>query len=137
MYEFRFLTDDLLLITWKQTPPPQIAKTFLADLKQLLDDIQQPVYILSDLRKGRIIDLNTLKNLGKLTQHPNWAGSTAFSENPMSVMFSNIFAKGQHVKSEKNKVFDQLEDALGFLEALQPGVTRDVDWQSVLNLNSH
>jgi hypothetical protein len=60
-------------------------------MHDMLDSAPQPLYFLSDLRKGRIVGMRAIAELGKCTQHPKWAGSTAFTQNPISRLFVDSF----------------------------------------------
>jgi hypothetical protein len=135
VYEFYWLHTKLLLIMWLRTPPPNIATQFINRLHELLDESPHPVYIISDLRRGRIIDGKILAQLGQLTQHKNWAGSTAFSQNPISNMFANTFQKTLKDGQERNLIFDKPEDAISFLGSLDAEIVSEIDWQAVLTGN--
>jgi len=133
MYEFKWLNERLLLITWLQTPPPKVAHTFIEDLRDLVYSAENPFYILSDLRRGRIIDLRLVNEIAELSQHKNFAGSAAVSEGSISNLFTKTFEKSGQVKRETNMIFDRAEEAIGFLESLEPNLTQDIDWVTILN----
>ncbi|MEZ4670826.1 MAG: hypothetical protein R3E39_23215 [Anaerolineae bacterium] len=137
MYTFKWLSPQLLLITWLRTPTTKGASEFVNDFKQLLENTTEPFFIITDLRKGRIIDVRILEQLGKLSQHPHWAGSTAFSQNPVSSIFADAFTHSHFVETANNMTFDRPEDAIAFLEKISPKLTDGIDWDSVLAIEHH
>ncbi len=70
--------------------------------------------------------------LSELTTHRNWAGSTAFSENPLSKLFTMTFRKGIFNDLERNTFFATPEEAISFLEALSPGISACMEWAKIL-----
>ena len=92
-------------------------------------------YFISDLRRGQIVDVCIIHQLGALTRHTNWAGSTAFSQSPISKLFLGSFRK-MVTASEKNMTFNLPEDAIAFLEVLSPNLTSEVDWPQILSSES-
>jgi hypothetical protein len=132
-YTLTHLTPRLVLITWRRTPIADEAKAFIQSLQDILDQASEPLYFISDLRRGRIVDVRIIHQLSQLTEHPHWAGSTAFSQNPISKIFLGSFQRLLTTTSDKNTTFDQPEDAIAFLEHLSPHVGEAVDWAHVLN----
>lgn len=133
-YEIRRLSRNLVLIRWFVTPSKHsgIEDRFLNDLKLLLDESPAPMYFLSDLRQGRIVDIRAIQKLGQLTRHRNWAGSTAFSADPITALLLRSF-KSFAVKSQsRDEMQTTPEAALAFLESLKPGITEGVDWQTAI-----
>lgn len=134
-YAVSHLNSRLVMIVWTRTPLPNEAKDFIHDLQTLLDKATEPLYFISDLRRGQIVDVRIIHQLSALTKHANWAGSTAFSQSPISKLFLGSFRK-MVTASDKNMTFDRPEDAIAFLEALSPELTAAVDWPHVLNSES-
>lgn len=132
-YTLTHLTPQLILIFWRRTPITDEAKAFIQSLQDTLDHASEPLYFISDLRRGRIVDVRIIHQLSQLTQHRNWAGSTAFSLNPISKIFLGSFQRLLTSTSDKNMTFDQPEDAIAFLEHLAPGLGATVDWSRVVD----
>jgi hypothetical protein len=132
-YTLTHLTSQLILVSWRRTPIADEAKAFIQALQELLDTTTHPLYFISDLRRGRIVDVRIIHQLSQLTQHANWAGSTAFSQNPISKIFLGSFQRLLNSTSDKNVTFDHPEDAIAFIDDLCPGLKREVDWQTVLD----
>lgn len=134
IYRFTWLNKRLVLISWSRTPDTIEAAQYIRDLKQLLDTAEEALYFITDLRRGRIIDLNVIRHLVDLSHHANWAGSTAFTENPISQIFGTTYQRLMGHKAEKNQVFNQPADAIAFLEALCPRITEGINWTDQLAL---
>jgi hypothetical protein len=138
-YQIIQLSDELIYIRWQRTPKFNSGADaqFLADLQKLLDEATTPQYFISDLRRGRIADMRSIRQLGQLTQHKNWAGSSAFSQDPITsllVQSFRTFAPGQLATNDEIQAAPA--DALKFLEQLKPGVTDGIDWNAVINEDS-
>lgn len=131
-YRINVLNNHLVYIEWKSNPLRDEAYRFVDDLSSLLNNASQPMYFISDLRHGRIIDIRAIHQLSELTTHKNWAGSTAFSENPLSKLFTTTFRKGIFKGGERNTFFPTPEEAISFLEEMAPGVTEGVNWTEIL-----
>jgi hypothetical protein len=130
-YSVHQLSPCLVMIVWTRTPLPHEAKDFIQTLQTLLDKAHQPQYFISDLRRGQIVDVRIIHQLSALTRHHNWAGSTAFSQSPISKLFLGSFRK-MVTASDKNMTFDRPEDAIAFLEALSPDLTSTIDWPHII-----
>lgn len=129
IHELRF---NLLLIVWdrRSLENSKPEANFVDDLKSRLDKASEPIYFISDLRNGRVINVRILQRLGALTRHDNWAGSTAFSSDPISNTFVGVFAKFAH--KEEREIWDTPEEAIVYLESLKEGVTQDIDWDAFI-----
>jgi hypothetical protein len=136
-YHLMALNSRLIFITWERSPTHNEAQAFLHNLERWLNHATQPLYFISDLRQGRIVDIRVINQLGQLTKHPNWGGSTAFSQSPLSKIFVGSFQKMAHSAKETNSFFDMPEQAINFLEVIAPGVTQDIDWHAILGLDAH
>lgn len=131
-FVFTRLSDRLVLITWTRTPDKTAEEDYLKQLGELLDASEKPGYFISDIRKGRIIGMRSIQKLSEFTAHKNWAGSTAFSKDPVSKILLNSF-KALSAKSEsRNEMHTTPEEAIGFIESLEPGITKDIVWDTVL-----
>ena len=136
VYQFTKLHHTLVYIAWKRSPSTESGKAFIQALKQMLDQATEPLYFISDLRRGQIVDIRIIHQLIGLTQHRNWAGSTAFSQNPISRLFLGSFHKMLPSGLDKNATFDRPEEAIAFLEHLCPGLTASVNWPYILEAES-
>ena len=133
-YDLRQVTDELIFVKWQKTANAltRPETDYIEDLRKRLKDSPYPLYFLSDLRKGRIIDVGILQKLGGLTRHVNYGGGSAFSEDVISSMFVGIFSKFATAEKGTSVFYKTIDDALVYLEALKPGVTQAVDWQTFI-----
>lgn len=133
-YDLRQLSDELVFVKWYKTANTSTKpeSEYIEDLRRLLKESPHPLYFLSDLRQGRIVDVGILQKLGTLTQHENYGGGAAFSEDVISSMFVGIFSKFATAEKGSSVFYKTIDDALSYLEALKPGVTQTVDWQSFI-----
>ncbi|MDX2163767.1 MAG: hypothetical protein SF162_20800 [bacterium] len=131
-YSIRRVSPALVLIRWYTIPDDRAEQHYLEALEQVLNDCDRPCYFLSDLRKGRIITLSTLQALGALAHHPNWAGSTAFGDEPFTQIMVGSFQMFARSTPSANGLHTHAAQALAFLESLQPGITQGIDWETLL-----
>ncbi|MCE7946806.1 MAG: hypothetical protein DYG88_05190 [Chloroflexi bacterium CFX4] len=131
-YEIHQLTEQLLYIRWIAQAQPNCHPEgeYIADLRHRFDTATQPLYIVSDLRHGKITNVRILQQLGKLTFHPNFGGGTAFTENFTTTIYVSIFARFSAEAKRENDIFSSLSEALAHLESLKAGVTEGVDWEA-------
>ncbi len=129
-YEIRQLTKQLLYIRWVAHAQPNHhpESEYINDLRHRFDTATQPLYIVSDLRYGKITNVRILQQLGKLTFHPNFGGGTAFTENFTTTIYVSIFARFSAESKREDDVYSSLSEALAHLESLKAGVTEGVDW---------
>lgn len=135
-YKITQLTSELVYIKWQrfaQDDQYRDEQHVVNDLRTLLDHTACPLYVLSDLRGGRITDVNRLKQLAELTHHPNFGGSAAFAKDPLATIFVGVFRQLTRRDQQNPEIYDQPEEAIGFLESLKPGLTTPVDWAAVLS----
>lgn len=136
-YECIQLKPNLVLLRWHRTPDigDPIEARFIRELRQMLDEAEVSIYFISDLRKGKMINALTLRRLGQLTQHRKWAGSTAFSADPVTNLMVNVFkryVKGGAILDNRNLTWNTPEEAIAYLESLHLGLTQAVDWPTVI-----
>jgi hypothetical protein len=131
-YSIHHLSNELIFIQWHRTASFSSEDAFLKAIRVLLEEAPQPLYFLSDLRKGRITTVRTLQRLSELTKHSNWAGSTAFSQQPSTKMLIGSFQKFAQRSTSKNEQHETLEEALAFLESLKEELTQGIDWAKYL-----
>lgn len=134
-YKIARLTDELVFIRWYRTPATHAdcEARYLTELERLLNESPVPLYFISDLRQGRIANVRTIQKLGALTQHKNWAGSTAFSKDPITSMLVRSFKSFATSGTSRNEMQTTPEQALSFIETLKPGLTEGIEWDKILN----
>lgn len=133
-YKMQLLKPNLLVIRWLSVPAEgyQPQSNYIAQFRAHLEAATQPIYILSDLRHGRITDVRILQQLGKLTYHPVFGGGTAFAGDISTEIYVGAFTRFASRSKQVDTVHTSLEAALAYLETLQAGITQDVDWSIVL-----
>lgn len=134
-YKIVQLTSELVYIKWLRfAEDAQYVEEqhIITDLRQLLDNTSCPLYVLSDLRGGRITEVTRLKQLAALTHHPNFGGSAAFAKDPLSTIFAGVFRQLTRNNQQNPEIYELPEEAIGFLESLKPGLTTTIDWAAVL-----
>ena len=127
-YEFIEIVPRLYLIKWSRTPNYKEEMLFIEELRQLLNNADDSLYFISDVRKGRLISSQSIGQLVRLTDHDSWAGSTAYSENSISNLFVKQFHRSLGENKDKNSMFDYAEEAVAFIQKLAPDLTKDVEW---------
>jgi hypothetical protein len=137
-YSITFLSDELVFIQWLTSPSETSPSNdqFVAELKNCLDSSQQPIYFLSDLRRGRVLRLETARKISHLWSHENFGGGSAFSSDPGKMMVIGYLEKVARHTDQPYQVYESLQEALFFLEELKPGLTQGIDWQKVLDAKS-
>lgn len=131
-YEFHLLSKQLIYVVWNRTPTSQEAMIFLEEHQAQLDNAVAPLYYISDLRRGKIIDMRILNQMSQLTKHDNYGGGTAFSGDPLGRLMVNSFRSLSNVAKDKTAVFTTPEEALSFLESKSNGLTGDIDWHTII-----
>lgn len=124
-YTIRFLIPELLLIKWHQSPMQGAIEglVFIDVLSEILEKSKQPIYVLSDLTQGRLMDVVQIRQLAKLTHHPHYAGSVAFGGHYQTSVYGGLFAT---VANRGDEICQDLAQALTRLEALKPGITATI-----------
>jgi len=135
-YEITKLSNELIFIRWHRSPSPssKVERAFLDELRNMLDEANNPIYFISDLRHGRIINVLTLQRLAEIAQHKNWGGSTAFSSKSTTGDFVRTFAILSRQDEPADEHHDTPEAAVAYLERLKTGITDDIDWVKVLEI---
>ena len=131
-YDFHFLSDKLIYVVWNRIPTPQEEMAFLEEHQAQLDSATTPLYYLSDLRRGKIINMRVLNQMSQLTKHENYGAGTAFSSDPLGRLMVNSFRSLSTVAKDKTAVFNTPEEALSFLERKHEGLTQAIDWDTVI-----
>ncbi|MEO0563704.1 MAG: hypothetical protein AAF125_16480, partial [Chloroflexota bacterium] len=121
-YTIQTLKTNLIYIRWTDTPQigSQEESAFITELQSLLDGAPAPLYLLSDLRHGKIRNAKALRQLGELTSHKNMAGSTAFTSDPVTKLMVGVFEQyaRQMRRSMQNQTWETPEKAIAYLEQL-------------------
>ena len=132
MYEYTWLNEKLLFVQWHEGDADNEARQFLAELYNLLNEHETPFYILVDLRQGHIADTKTFSRIKFLPSHKNWSGSAAFHNDPISTISNTTFQMLKSNSQDKDVILNIPEQAIAFLELLEPGLTADIDWDAIL-----
>jgi hypothetical protein len=129
----QLLKADLLVIRWLSAPAEgyQPQAEYIAQFRAYLEAATQPIYILSDLRYGKITNVRILQQLGKLTYHPMFGGGTAFAGDISAEVYVGVFSHFASRPKREDVVHANLEAALAYLETLKAGVTEGIDWSSM------
>jgi len=130
-YDTSFLHPQLLFIVWKRNPLLSETKNFLKTIQESLSNTTQPLYFMSDLRHGRIMDIRAISELGKLSEHALWGGGTAFSQSPTTRIFVSNFQQRSQNK-ERNLFFNTPEESIHFLTGMIPDIISQIDWQAII-----
>lgn len=132
-YKMQLLKSDLLLIRWHSEPLEgyRPEANYLGDFRKYLDEATQPIYVLSDLRHGKITDVRILQQLGRLTFHTNYGSGTAFSDDMGAEIYVGVFSRFAARPKREEGVHSSLAEALAYLESLKAGVTEGADWENV------
>ena len=109
-----------------------MSNAYIAELKQIFDTNEAGVFVMSDLRNGRIVDMRVIQQLSRLSQHKNCLGSVAFTKNPISKIFASDYRRFIPNEQELHTLVDTPEEAIAFLEGLKPALTQGIDWQKLL-----
>lgn len=140
-YQIYPLKENLVFITWFQRPHIRSAveQKFTNELSQLLEDASEPVYFISDLRRGFIRNPVALRSLAKTFNHPNFAGAAAFSNDVIVGIDYSIYLVSSRRYTytrhrEAPQLYSHAESALAYLESKSPNLTRDIDWQALLHV---
>ncbi|GAB4545998.1 MAG: hypothetical protein OHK0023_05110 [Anaerolineae bacterium] len=133
-YEIRPLSDQLYFIRWFPTPAEnrRPESQYVWEIADILRKAEQPLYFLSDLRLGRITNVSILQQLAKVINHSKYGGSTAFSESLMSELFVGVFSRFADPGEAEHAFYKTLDQALGYLERIKPGITAEINWETVV-----
>jgi hypothetical protein len=133
-YNMSLLKPNLLYIKWNATPKAESEDEaqFLADLHFHLEQAKDKLFIISDLREGRIITIETLRQLSEFAQHPNWGGGTSFTDKPSTRLLAGMFSYFVHQVDRDEEAWRTPQEALAYLESLSPGLTKGLDWSFLL-----
>lgn len=133
-YKLIKISDDLVFIKWYRTPlvGADSEQQFLNDIELHLNQADRPIYFISDLRAGRIVNIDVLRRMAGLATHPNWGGGTSFSDNPLTSIFADVFARFAKRANRQDQIWYSPKEAIKFLETLKPGITEGIDWDRLL-----
>lgn len=128
MHELIWLAEDILFIKLQGTPTADSTKQLVKAIYDALHYSHNRFYILIDLRDGYITDIKAFSRIRYITQHKNWGGSVGFYKNPITDITNTVFEGVQRDIKDQDAVFKFPEQALAFLESLEVGITRDINW---------
>lgn len=131
-FEIEKLRESLYFITWFRIPNKAETESYLTAVSDLLNAAPAPITFLSDLRRGYIADVNMIIRLGKIAAHAKFGLSAAFGDQPGGLVYSGVFSELAQRVDRSNDTFSRFEEAIIYLERLNPGVTIGIDWQKVL-----
>jgi len=135
-YEITQLSPNLVLIRWHCNPTSQQSeRQFVEHLENILDNVPHPIYFFSDLRDGHISNVYTLRKMGELTRHANWAGGIALGQRLSTDMFVNTFER-MSAERKGDRMLYSVAAALESLESMKAGITETIDWSRVFNSES-
>lgn len=126
------LSERLYFIRWTEDATSDEASQFVIELRTILEQSTVPICFFSDLTRGCITQLDALRHLADLATHPNWNCSTSFASMSSSV-FSSLFGRLVSARQQSDQTFMNPQDALDYLERLVPGITDQLDWDTILN----
>ncbi len=134
-YQIILASDQLVFIRWlRESTSMDVETQFLSEIQALLDNAEQPLYFISDLRKGRIVNVESLRELGELTKHANCGGETGFTNNPYTTQFMKLFARFAAKPQSSRNLANSPEQSIAYLESLVPGLTQGIDWDALLEM---
>ncbi|HEX3052271.1 MAG TPA: hypothetical protein VHP83_16545 [Aggregatilineaceae bacterium] len=133
-YQITCVSDKLVFIRWFSEPESVKSENqFILDLRTVLDQAPYPIYVLSDLREGRLKNVETIRKLADLIEHhPHFATGTAFSQDIYTPLFVGLYSRYSHQAKTERGIWPSLEDALSFLESIAPGITKGIDWDTLV-----
>lgn len=139
-YRILWLNPSLYYVKWFEIPKPnsQMMKNYFFELNAILDSEEQPVYFLSDLRKGHITNVHLLLQLAKVLSHKNYGGGVAFSDKSSASTDMSMFQYIQKMSRSTNasashQLFVTAEEAIAYLESIETGITKDINWDEILS----
>lgn len=134
MYKLIWLNDRLVFIKLDASISKVSTRNLVRDLHKLLNQSTILIYILADLRHGHIVDTQIFNRIRFLTGHRNWAGSAAFRRNPISDLTNTKFQLLNLLPHDRDVIFNIPEEAIAYLELLEPGLTDEIMWDKVLQI---
>ncbi len=128
-YTLQQLNADLFFVRWYRRPVPDSKSEteYVAELRDQLNAVNHSLYFLSNLRRGRIVNVRILNELAELTHHPHYGGGVAFSDDNVSNMFVNIFSRLTDSEENRHVFHPSIEAAVAHLETLKPGISAGLD----------
>ena len=131
-YRIKRLSPKLLYITLDAEPTPAADSTYVADLRKVLTEAEEPQYFLVDFRKHITTSIGTIGRLAELTKLKQFGASIAFSSDRIRQVYAGLFTQLSRLPGPCT-VFDIAEQAVAELESLKPGIMAGVDWKSLLD----
>lgn len=135
-FEIEQISPKLFYVRWFTAPKvgSPCERNYVNVLKDVLSQAPQPIYLISDLRRGRISNALVLRELGQLTAHPMLAGSTGFSSDPVTNLMVSVFKQYARRlnRDSRHETWETPEQAIAYLETLEEGISEGLDWQRII-----
>lgn len=135
-YTITKLSPELYYVRWLEAPQigSSSERQYITDIHVILDETPMPIFVISDLRQGRISNAMVLRELGKLANHPKIAGSTGFSSDPVTSLMMGVFKQyaNRVLRGTDHQTWETPEEAIVYLERLKPGITMDIEWDQII-----
>lgn len=142
-YRIYSLKENLVLITWFQRPHVRsmVEEQFIEELTQTLETASQPLYFISDLRRGFIRNPIALRSLAKTFNHTNFAGGVAFSSDVIVGIDYSIYLVSSRRYNytrhrESPQLYNNIEAAIAHLEQQSPGLTHNINWHNIAQVQA-
>lgn len=130
-YRLTQLNAQVVLITLTGDPTPQDDNQYVADVRRLLDAAPDRIYFVVDFRRSITSNVNTIRRLAQLTQHPKFGASVAFSSSRVRQVYAELYAR-LTASPQARDFYDTPQAALAALDSIQPGIGAGIDWDAVL-----
>lgn len=132
-YRISQVAERVFFIRWYRSPPAnQVYSHFLENIERILQEANEKIYIISDLRRGSIANVETLLKLSNIARHKHWGAGTSFSKNTATAMYAGLFGRFAQTHGSKDKAWERPEDALAYLESIESGITEGIDWAAII-----
>jgi hypothetical protein len=134
-YKISKLSEQVYFIQWLSTPKANSESeiSFYNEIKGIVEKAAQPIYFITDLRRGRIANIELLRRIGAtVARHPNWGGGVSFSNNPLTTMYAEAFHRFAKFAKREDGIYATPEEAILFLESLKEGLTKDIAWDKII-----
>lgn len=138
-YSIKAISNRLYLVVWDGVPKfdEDTGENYLEAIRSIIEGADEPIYFISDLRRGRIASSVTLTKLARILDHPNFGGGTSFSKNPAADIAVSLFRmralrNRASTGEESPEIYEKPEDALAYIESLEPGITQGIRWNDIL-----
>lgn len=130
-YKIIKLKDNLVFIQWLKQPLANnpITHQWVDEIKDLIENAPLPLFFFSDVRRGHVTDIRAIQRLARLTQHDNYGGGVALGNKLAPQVYIKLESE---LGKNDDAMFYSLETAVSTLERFEPGITANIDWESLL-----